>query len=32
LNESIADDRFHLEQPPGTELVKVGESGAGNQE
>jgi outer membrane lipoprotein-sorting protein len=32
LNEAIADDRFHLEQPPGTELVKVGESGAGNQE
>jgi outer membrane lipoprotein-sorting protein len=32
LNEVIADDRFHLEQPPGTELVKVGESGASNQE
>ena len=31
LNEAIADDRFHLEQPPGTELVKVGESGAGTQ-
>jgi outer membrane lipoprotein-sorting protein len=32
VNESIADDRFRLEQPPGTELVKVGEFGAGNQE
>jgi outer membrane lipoprotein-sorting protein len=31
LNESIADDRFHLEQPPGTELVKVGESGGGDK-
>jgi hypothetical protein len=25
LNAEIADDRFHLEQPPGTELVRVGE-------
>jgi len=32
LNESISDDRFQLQQPPGTELVKVGESGAGNQQ
>jgi outer membrane lipoprotein-sorting protein len=32
LNESISDDRFHLEQPPGTDLVKVGESGAGTQQ
>ena len=32
LNESIADDRFHLEQPPGTELVKVGEPGAGKEQ
>ncbi len=31
LNEVIADDRFHLEQPPGTELVKVGESGGGDK-
>jgi outer membrane lipoprotein-sorting protein len=31
LNESISDDRFQLQQPPGTELVKVGESGAGDQ-
>jgi hypothetical protein len=30
LNEAISDDRFQLQQPPGTELVKVGESGAGN--
>jgi hypothetical protein len=25
LNEEISADRFHLEQPPGTELVRVGE-------
>ena len=25
LNAEIADDRFQLEQPPGTELVRVGE-------
>jgi hypothetical protein len=31
LNEVIADDRFQLEQPPGTELVKVGESGGGDK-
>jgi hypothetical protein len=30
LNEAISDDRFQLQQPPGTELVKVGESGAGS--
>ena len=29
LNEDIAADRFRLEQPPGTELVRVGESDAG---
>ena len=29
LNEEIAADRFRLEQPPGTELVRVGESDAG---
>lgn len=27
LNEDIAADRFRLEQPPGTELVRVGEPG-----
>ena len=32
LNEPISDDRFHLEQPPGTELVKVGEADSGAQE
>jgi outer membrane lipoprotein-sorting protein len=32
LNESISDDRFQLQPPPGTELVNVGESGAGNQQ
>jgi hypothetical protein len=32
LNESISDDRFQLQQPPGTELVKVGESGAGTEQ
>ncbi len=31
LNESISDDRFQLQQPPGTDLVKVGEAGSGNQ-
>ena len=29
LNEEIVADRFRLEQPPGTELVRVGESDAG---
>ncbi|MBI3670539.1 MAG: DUF4292 domain-containing protein [Acidobacteria bacterium] len=29
LNEDIAADRFRLEQPPGTELVRVGEGDAG---
>jgi outer membrane lipoprotein-sorting protein len=29
LNEPIAADRFRLEQPPGTELVRVGEGQAG---
>ncbi len=28
LNEAIAADRFRLEQPPGTELVRVGEGDA----
>jgi outer membrane lipoprotein-sorting protein len=32
LNESISDDRFQLQQPAGSELVKVGESGPGNQQ
>jgi len=31
LNEAIAADRFRLEQPPGTELVRVGEGSAGVQ-
>ena len=31
LNESISDDRFQLQQPAGSELVKVGESGTGKQ-
>jgi outer membrane lipoprotein-sorting protein len=31
LNEAISDDRFQLAQPAGSELVKVGESGAGKQ-
>lgn len=31
LNESMSDDRFQLQQPAGSELVKVGESGAGKQ-
>lgn len=29
LNEPIPADRFHLEQPAGTELVSVGEAGSG---
>lgn len=29
LNEPISTDRFRLEQPPGTELVRVGEEKAG---
>ena len=32
LNEPISDDRFQLQQPAGSELVKVGEPGAGKQE
>ena len=32
LNEAISDDRFQLQQPAGSELVKVGESGAGKQQ
>ncbi|HLW99774.1 MAG TPA: hypothetical protein VKR82_14085 [Candidatus Acidoferrales bacterium] len=32
LNESISEDRFRLEQPPGTELVKLDKSGTGSQE
>jgi outer membrane lipoprotein-sorting protein len=32
LNEPISDDRFQLQQPPGAELVKVGESGLGDQQ
>jgi outer membrane lipoprotein-sorting protein len=31
LNESISDDRFQLQQPAGTELVKVGEAGSSKQ-
>jgi outer membrane lipoprotein-sorting protein len=31
LNETLSDDRFQLQQPPGAELVKVGEAGAGKQ-
>ena len=31
LNETIAADRFVLEQPPGTELVRVGEESKGTQ-
>jgi hypothetical protein len=31
LNEAILDDRFQLQQPVGSELVKVGENGAGKQ-
>jgi len=30
LNESISEDRFRLEQPPGTELVKLDKSGTGS--
>jgi hypothetical protein len=29
LNESIPAEKFHLEQPAGTELVRLGESGPG---
>lgn len=29
LNEQIASERFRLEQPPGTELVRMGESDSG---
>ncbi len=29
LNEPIAADRFQLAQPPGTQLIRVGEEGAG---
>jgi hypothetical protein len=32
LNEAIADDRFQLQQPAGSELVKVGEAGSGKQQ
>jgi len=31
LNEEISLDRFKLDQPPGTELVRIGESGPGSQ-
>ncbi len=31
LNEEIAAERFRLEQPPGTELVRVGESEGGTR-
>ena len=31
LNDSISDDRFQLQQPAGSELVKVGESAPGKQ-
>lgn len=31
LNEEIAAGRFRLEQPPGTELVRIGEGGNGAQ-
>jgi outer membrane lipoprotein-sorting protein len=31
LNEPISEDRFQLQQPPDTDLVKVGEAGSGNQ-
>ncbi|HUK30482.1 MAG TPA: hypothetical protein VLV89_05160 [Candidatus Acidoferrum sp.] len=32
LNEEISPDRFKLDQPPGTELVKLEESGPGSQQ
>ena len=32
LNEAIGADRFRLEQPPGTELVRVGDAPAGRGE
>ncbi len=31
LNEVISPDRFKLDQPPGTELVRLGEAGPGSQ-
>ncbi len=31
LNEEISVDRFHLDQPPGTELVRVGEEPEGEK-
>jgi outer membrane lipoprotein-sorting protein len=31
VNEEITTDRFELPQPPGTELVRVGEESAGAQ-
>jgi outer membrane lipoprotein-sorting protein len=31
VNEKISKDRFKLDQPSGTELVKLGESGPGSQ-
>jgi outer membrane lipoprotein-sorting protein len=31
LNEEISADRFRLEQPPGTELVRMGEGETGSQ-
>jgi outer membrane lipoprotein-sorting protein len=31
LNSEIADQRFTLPQPSGTELVRVGENGPGGQ-
>jgi len=32
VNEAISDDRFQLQQPAGSELVKVGEAGSGKQQ
>ena len=32
LNETIAEDRFALKQPPGTDLVRVNEDGTENTE
>ncbi len=31
INEAITADRFHLDQPPGTELVRVGQGDSGAQ-
>ncbi len=31
LNEEISPDRFKLDQPPGAELVRLGETGPGSQ-